>query len=620
MARRFFTVPLGAKPSLVEAQNYMRSQLPPDSDFQDPNTFHITLLVVEDDKGADLSGFNVAADLPPFGAVGQGFWSFETPDNGYAVHMEVDGGIALRYLQAALYYKAQSAGLKVSPTSYPGRWRPHVTLARSRRDPGYVRSLDSVGMEITRYNLNAENYVQVAEWPLNGTVSVQELEKRLKAMTLTENGSMTCNPGDLVMWGKKRGKVASIDETGDEPMASVQPMRKKDNLWSPYGKIEEQPVKMLSSWKDDLPDEEVEMETLASSEHLQYVIVELASKAPNIPIPTDVDTAALKLALVVDKLVFAKLPIGRVDITSRNNRTYGKEAIASLVRQVNENRPEGRWGHENDDKPPAVRWLAATLEKSGLAWGLAVALTEEAQKHFLAANATNGKVGTSIFADETVFDATNKVVDYRLIGIDLANLHGMVGVPDTAAVPVTSQETIVNLNVEEANPMTEVSDVRINELTEERGRLKGEIDTMSAELKKFKAEAEDFIAVRELLGIVEGADPVKATRQMVEEFAAMKAEAQTLLETSMSAMIAEKIGVEAVRPIVIEMVQAQKPATRKALDRAVDDVIARESVKALLAAHVAAAAGPAQGNSSTAANSGNQGKGLINIPSREATK
>ena len=128
------------------------------------------------------------------------------------------------------------------------------------------------------------------------------------------------------------------------------------------------------------------------------------SLAPDISWPGDVDRQELKSALEVNELVSFVLPIGEVDAESGNGLTYREPSVLGLVRQVNQKRPEGFWGHLRDDEigtkygPPAVRWLAAELDDEGIAWGLGVALTETASKHFKSAKALRAKTGTSIFA------------------------------------------------------------------------------------------------------------------------------------------------------------------------------------------------------------------------------
>lgn len=136
--------------------------------------------------------------------------------------------------------------------------------------------------------------------------------------------------------------------------------------------------------------------------------------------------------------------------------------------------------------------------------------------------------------------------------------------------------------------------LRVTELELERRELKAEIAKNEAEIKRLLSVEEDFSEVREQWQIAPDADFVRSARQFREQYEAMVAESTALLMDSASAIVAEKVKVESVRPLVMELVRSEKPATRKALTRVIDEVLSRESIQTVLAAKVVAEMGAAQ--------------------------
>jgi uncharacterized protein (UPF0335 family) len=388
------------------------------------------------------------------------------------------------------------------------------------------------------------------------------------------------------------GAGLSIEGSEDDPALKLMLMRKGQ----PSGQLR---LFRLSQLKDaEIGEQQMAGETLFEVAGDSYL-----GQPPHIPLPPDIDLSKLK-ATFGESLKFVTLPIGKVGITSRNGNTYGRKAIEKLVEQVNRKRPEGRWGHLSQEQigtayePPAVRWLAATLDATGTAWGKLVALTAEAARHFETAEATGARVGTSIFGMEPK-EENGEIVEYRLVTIDLANAE-RVGVPMTAAHPhitaemegATSTSPTPDSTSQKGNPMP--SEVRIEELISEKTTLQGEVATLKEQIKTLKGSSEDVRAVREMLDLEDDADVVKSLRSLLELHGELKTENTALLDAAMDAAIAKMVAVETARPIVRELVEAKKPLTRKQLDRALDEVLNRESVKALIQKQVAEQAGPAQ--------------------------
>lgn len=416
---------------------------------------------------------------------------------------------------------------------------------------------------------------------------------------------MNYNVGEFIQWKGAKGRIRARVETVDGGQATVRLLKRG------------QPGDTLREVRfADLP--ELEQAPEPAVELFSYVAESAAAVTPEIPLPADVDLGKLRKVLG-ENLRFITLPIGKAGVTSRNGNTYGRRAMERLVAQVNEKRPEGRWGHLAAEElgsryePPAVRWLAAVLDKAGIAWGKAVALTAEAVRHFEAAEATHARVGTSIFGLEPTREG-EEITDLRLVTVDLANAE-RVGVPQTAAHPYittemgpeehgsSAEEAVAAAAPQEQDQTTiekeettvpPVSDVRVEELITAKAQLSEQVTTLEKELREMRTQVDDLNAVRELLKVEDGADIVKAARAYIEERDEIAGENAALLDKAMDASIADMVKVESARPIVKELVIARKPLTRKQLDRALAEVVARDSVKTLIAEQVVAQSGPSQ--------------------------
>jgi hypothetical protein len=163
--------------------------------------------------------------------------------------------------------------------------------------------------------------------------------------------------------------------------------------------------------------------------------------APDIPLPKDISLDSLKE--IDPNPMFITLPIGKVGVTSGNNRTYPRKAIESLVNSVNTNRPGGIKGHLRDDERaykfelPSVLWLAAEIDSNGLAWGKAMVVDPDTKQYFNVAKATGAKVATSIYG--TAEMNGNEVTNLEIESIDLAHPK-RAGVPEAVAKAVVTSE------------------------------------------------------------------------------------------------------------------------------------------------------------------------------------
>ena len=201
------------------------------------------------------------------------------------------------------------------------------------------------------------------------------------------------------------------------------------------------------------------------------------------------------------------------------------------------------------------------------------------------------------------------VTSLDLITLDIAD-PARVGIPMTAARPLVTSEMAGGAL--ESKPQTESEDKKMGEenkngegggvatlllnqrhekeISELNAKI-NERDAQIAELSPFRARQ---TSIAELLKLPADADVVEAVRKLQAEHATMAKEARDLLGAALDAQIAEKVKPEAVRPLVKELVQARSPLTMDALTKGLDEVLASESTKALLKAHLQAEMGDPQ--------------------------
>ncbi len=287
------------------------------------------------------------------------------------------------------------------------------------------------------------------------------------------------------------------------------------------------------------------------SELLHVQISELKGKHPDIPLPEDIDREAFG-----DKPFFATLPIGQVGARSRNKRTYLESSIRELVEEVNAKRPRGWWGHpepaERSTTPPALQWVAAVMDESGMAWGKCVTLSENAREYLRAARGTRTKVGTSILGAAEM-DGDN-VVGVDLSFIDLVGDPNWVGVPATAATPHLTKETRTEESEDkQGGSMPDGNEQLIAELRNERDTSRTKIGELDGQIRDLQPLAEQAKAVRQLISEyadsfasasisvnASGTDIVQVIRELADKLVAMSAEG---LQARINAVVGEMVKV-----------------------------------------------------------------------------
>ncbi len=335
---------------------------------------------------------------------------------------------------------------------------------------------------------------------------------------------------------------------------------------------------------------------------IAYSIAELANaEVPQIATPDDINLERLAKALgksSVDELVFDTRPIGKVT-ESRNKRAYSEESVLSLVEQVKSKRPEGRWGHLSESQaaslyePPAVRWVNAVYQESNqTGYGKLIALTPEAERHILSAKELNAKIGTSIYAHNPTFESTtNKVKDYDLVTIDLANAE-RVGIYDMNSVPNVSREmdesnsgeNLMSQNANNADTNKENNGAGAGAVTETADvkGIRAIVTVQETELNALRPIKELYGTVAELLGVPDDG-VISAVRTMREQVASLSRENVALLESTIDTEIAAVVKPEMPRPFVREQVVLAKPTTREEVKTAVAKAVEIAHIKALIA-------------------------------------
>lgn len=293
---------------------------------------------------------------------------------------------------------------------------------------------------------------------------------------------------------------------------------------------------------------------------------------PIIDTPADVDLEAL------EDPYFITLPIGRVGAKSRGSgRTYTEEAVKSLVRQVNENRPEGGWGHQHPDTigyeytEPAIRWVAATLESDGRAWGKALVLTEQATRYYKTAVATNARVGTSVWGPPPKQNKKGEVSDFSIFRIDIADSN-LAGIEDAVAVPIATREmTNGEPNVEELDPKAFV-----NEMTTKVTMLTQERDAALARVAELEQASPLLSEMSTLLG-VEPEKFISTIKSMQQRLADVES---ANLKDQIAEMVAKQVKPELAAKMLAEMVS--ESATLEAAEARLKTLLEQDFIKQLI--------------------------------------
>lgn len=302
--------------------------------------------------------------------------------------------------------------------------------------------------------------------------------------------------------------------------------------------------------------------------------------------------------------VFITLPIGEVGAESRNGRRYNAPIVQAIHDTILKEGTTGIAGHLKTeeraykfDVPPLI-WVGAVMEGQTL-WGKAYVMQHatDVREYVKLAKRTHSAIGTSIYGTGRV-DKDGTVQEIDLESIDLAHPK-RVGVKAAAAVPVVTQESVEQTTHQ--HTQTETGDGEMPEKTTlpDNTNLKMNdrelvvrIRELEETIQKQRSIVADYTDLQEMFE--HPRDLVSAVRASQAEKADLAKENQELLLDTVSAKVAEAVQMEIARPIVVNMVLAEKPSTRNAVENAIKTVMETAAVKALLKNTVVQESGPPQ--------------------------
>ncbi len=130
----YVSIALTNNPDVIKIQDQLRAQgiAGDDIEYQDPETFHVTLVYAPQVDDVTLRG--IANKMGPMSTElrAMGISSFDTPD-GDAIHIALSKTPTLKACQEAVFKLLLDAGVMMSEYSIPEQWQPHITLAYAKK-------------------------------------------------------------------------------------------------------------------------------------------------------------------------------------------------------------------------------------------------------------------------------------------------------------------------------------------------------------------------------------------------------------------------------------------------------------------------------------------------------
>lgn len=616
--------------------------------WNDPSTLHVTLAYAENVSDEQLLetvkaivGHN-AFDLK---IVGVG--SFDNPDaEQKAIYLSVEKSDELGELQKAVYDSLNRQEVGLSEFSDPDSWTPHITMAYAPVDSAVPEFTSEMLLMSNKVCVGRSDYDTLAEIPLKWSMPERYAEDGMgpvmeqtaanwkigigRDLTVgkdsewdgnaaaasvfeaaafdSEDPNLTLTRRAFLIYNSAAPKLKSSYKlpiaswTGDKLVVVAEALT---NATSRLPQLEglsetllDRAERALNSYKKkagiDQPEATAVVEQGKTPIRLTF-ISEMRGNPPKIDLPSDIDLNELKEQYQKifgdEDLEFVTLPIGMVNAESRNGRTYPKTAVDDLVKQVNELRPEGMWGHLTDEEmatrydPPAIRWLAALIDKEGIAWGKHLPLTEQSRDYYRMARATRAKVATSITA---MAEMNENVVEHLdLYTIDIADPK-RVGILQTVAMPLLTQEMkATGRNVISLDNHHDVI-IRVRELTNEKP-----VETHKEKPMLTDDQIQELINERDALKITTS-EQETALKELTERESVNATTISELLEEAIVNEVREQVSIEAAHDLIIEMVKQSKPQNRHAVKESVAKVLDKESIKKMLKQTVTREMGPVQ--------------------------
>lgn len=347
------------------------------------------------------------------------------------------------------------------------------------------------------------------------------------------------------------------------------------------------------------------------------LVYEIKGKYPDVPLADGVDYD--ELIAGDEDPVFVTLPIGKANVRSGNKRFYDEAFIKEFERQVLDIKPIGLMGHLSDAQratefpAEAVHWVG-TKRVGDLLWGKGYLPPGEARARLRRYKSTNKKIATSIDAtlegiwDDSVQAYRMKADTLKLAQIDIAPAD-RAGIADLAAVPHLTSEMAggeasaypISRNYSQEDDMDRTQVIR--EMTADDAKILPE--PVRQAVLQSAVPAPEVAQVQELraaLGLDDKADlktVVTEMRKVQEEQrqAAIKTRIVELATPDPKRKPDEdkSIKIDAVRGVVIEMVNALEPKSIQEAEAAYDKIVASGPITELLKSKVVQTMGPPQG-------------------------
>lgn len=196
----------------------------------------------------------------------------------------------------------------------------------------------------------------------------------------------------------------------------------------------------------------------------EYVVGEFRGSFPDVPTAEGVDLNALRVH--DDDPMMVTLPIiPQIGATSRNGLLYDAALADDLVRQINDKRPEGIFGHLKDEErstsypEPAGIWVGAARVGDQV-WAKSYIPPGAARDRIRRLKATGGQIATSIYGkgkyESTATKGVRRLIDFDLETLDFA--------PPGRAALANGAQPVITAELEQGDPeMTK--DELIAELT-----------------------------------------------------------------------------------------------------------------------------------------------------------
>ncbi len=184
----------------------------------------------------------------------------------------------------------------------------------------------------------------------------------------------------------------------------------------------------------------------------EYALGTFAGTFPQVPTAAGVDMDALRQT-DTDPM-FVTLPIvPEVGATSRNGLLYDEALADSIVKQINDKRPEGIFGHLRDEErsssypEPAAIWVGAMRDGSTV-WAKALVTDPRAKDRIRRLKATGGQIATSIYGKGR-YEQTSKAGVRRLADFDLETLDFA---PPARAALQNGAQPAITAELEQGDP------------------------------------------------------------------------------------------------------------------------------------------------------------------------